>query len=61
MGVLAPGSVSCFQVPNEEGEHEYFGIMYEIASTIATSLNASLSLQIPPDETWGAIDVVGKL
>ena len=46
---------------NEEGEREYFGIMYEIATTIATSLNASFSLQVPPDETWGAIDVVGKV
>ena len=44
---------------NKNGKPEYFGVMYEIAATIAASLNATLSLQVPPDEKWGALENIG--
>ena len=46
---------------NKNGKREYFGIMHEIAATIAASLNATFSLQVPPDEKWGAIDHSGSV
>ena len=45
---------------NKNGKPEYFGVMYEIAATIAASLNATLSLQVPPDEKWGALENIGS-
>ena len=43
------------------GERKHFGIMYEIVETIVNSLNATFSLQVPPDEQWGAINNNGKI
>ena len=45
---------------DETGEHKHFGIMHEMAKTIANSLNATFSLQVPPDDQWGSIQIIGE-
>ena len=42
------------------GVEKMYGIMYKVTKLVAASLNASFSLDPPPDNQWGSIVVTGK-
>ena len=46
---------------NKDGIQEHYGIMYKISKIVAASLNASSSLEPPPDYNWGAIEEIGEV